>query len=85
MTKREIISRITAAEGDIDFEHTNIPALITHEERQRIKAVFEKIGGWGLCIFLLRMRTQLRACAVPIWMPLLGAPQEVAEERRQGA
>jgi len=48
MTRREIISRITAAEGDIDFEHTNIPALITHEERQRIKAVFEKIGAWGL-------------------------------------
>lgn len=50
MTKRELISRIAAAEGDVDFEHTNIPALITNEEREKIKKVFETVGKWGLFI-----------------------------------
>lgn len=50
MTRRELMSRIVAAEGDIDANHANIPALITTEETARIKKVFQTIGAWGLYI-----------------------------------
>lgn len=50
MTRREIMSRLVAAEGDIDIKHTTIPSLITEEERGKIKKVFETISNWGLFI-----------------------------------
>ena len=50
MTKRELISRLAAAEGDVDVTHTNIPALLTDDEREKIKKVFENISKWGLYI-----------------------------------
>lgn len=50
MTKRELVSRILAAEGNIDARHANIPSLITAEEKQKVDMVFEKMRGWKLYI-----------------------------------
>lgn len=50
MTKREIMSRIYSAEGDIDFKHTNVPSLITNDERERINRISKTMESWGLYI-----------------------------------
>jgi len=50
MTKRELVSRILASEGNIDASHTNIPALLTDEENEKVDVVFGEISGWGLYV-----------------------------------
>jgi len=50
MTKRELVSRILSAEGNIDARHANIPSLITEEENKKIDKIFEKMRGWKLYI-----------------------------------
>ena len=50
MTKRELVSRIIAAEGNVDARHANIPSLMTAEEEKAIEPVFEKLRSWRLFI-----------------------------------
>ena len=50
MTSRELISRILAAEGNIDARHTNIPALIDEKEKTAVDLVFNKLEKWGIYV-----------------------------------
>jgi replicative DNA helicase len=44
------MSRLVASEAHISARNANIPALVTPDEMQRIKAFFEKLNDWGLFV-----------------------------------
>lgn len=50
MKQRELMSRLVASEAHISARSANIPALVTPDEIQRIKAFFEKLNDWGLFV-----------------------------------
>lgn len=50
MKQRELMSRLVASEAHISARNANIPALVTSDEMQRIKAFFEKMNDWGLFV-----------------------------------
>lgn len=50
MKQRELMSRLVASEAHISARSANLPALVTPDEMQRIKAFFEKMNGWGLFV-----------------------------------
>ena len=50
MTRRELISRIVASEGNVNAHHANVPALMTREEEMAANGVMDKLQDWSLYI-----------------------------------